>query len=145
MTSAITFFVPGKCITQGSFNPGRRFYNSKELMNWRKSIQLLARAAKMPQDWATSKPMIVTAIFVFDRPRSHFRTGKNAHLLKDDASLCHAQKPDIDKLVRALLDAITLSATIWNDDCQVVRMDAEKWWASYATSKPGVTVTIRQE
>lgn len=142
--NAITFFVPGKCVTQGSFNPGRRFYNSKELVNWRKGIIAAALAAKMPQDWSTSKPMIVTAIFVFERPRSHFKAGKNAHLLRDDAPICHSYKPDVDKLIRALLDAITCSITVWNDDCQVVRVEAEKWWASYATSKPGVAVTIRQ-
>lgn len=52
-------------------------------------------------------PVHANVTFVFPRPKSHFRTGKNAHLLKEGAPGWHDKKPDGDKLARAVGDALT--------------------------------------
>src|SRR5206468_58994 len=64
-------------------------------------------------------PVDVGLYFYFPRPKSHYRTGRNSHLLKDPATEYKPSKPDLDKLVRAALDAITQSGRIWRDDAQV--------------------------
>jgi len=46
--------------------------------------------------------------------------------------------PDVDKLSRALLDAIGFGE-IWGDDAQVVKIEVSK---KYATGEAGVAVTI---
>ena len=46
--------------------------------------------------------------------------------------------PDVDKLSRALLDAIGFGG-VWGDDSQVVRLEVSK---KYATGEAGVAVTI---
>ena len=56
--------------------------------------------------------------FFFPRPKSHYRTGKHAADLKADAPLYHTNKPDVDKLERCVLDALT--GVLWKDDSQVV-------------------------
>lgn len=56
-------------------------------------------------------------IFYFDRPRSHFRTGKYSGLLKDSAPRGKTTSPDLTKLVRSTEDA--LKGILWHDDSQV--------------------------
>jgi Holliday junction resolvase RusA-like endonuclease len=48
--------------------------------------------------------------------------------------------PDLDKLLRGLLDGIGQSEVIWGDDSQVVQIDAVKLYAD--ETQPGATVTI---
>ena len=51
------------------------------------------------------------------------------------------QKPDIDKLARSVLDALTDSEII-EDDSRVVHLTCSKKWAD---EQPGVLITISQE
>ena len=51
------------------------------------------------------------------------------------------QKPDIDKLARSVLDALTDSEII-EDDSRVVNLTCSKKWAE---EQPGVLITITQE
>lgn len=58
--------------------------------------------------------------FFFQRPKSHYRTGKFSHLLRDDAPKYHVKKGDIDNLAKAVYDAMT-DAGLLHDDCIIVR------------------------
>ena len=51
-------------------------------------------------------------------------------------------KPDIDKLQRALYDAIT-ETHIWHDDCQITDVTSHKRYADNTTT--GVSLTITWE
>jgi Holliday junction resolvase RusA-like endonuclease len=63
-------------------------------------------------------PVSVMLIMVMRRPNSHFGTGKNAAILKASAPRCYCQtKPDVDKVLRAVLDCGT--GIWWRDDSQV--------------------------
>jgi crossover junction endodeoxyribonuclease RusA len=75
-------------------------------------------------------PVAVSIIFHAVRPKSHYRTGRNAARLRDDAPSWPAKRPDVDKWVRAVLDALT--ATAWADDGQVVELHATKVWGEQA-------------
>ena len=72
----------------------------------------------------------LTAVFVFKykRPKSHFRTGANSHLLKRDAPQHPVAKPDLDNIIKAYLDILTVAGVI-KDDCQVIRLEACKVYA----------------
>ncbi len=52
------------------------------------------------------------------------------------------QKPDIDKLARSVLDAMT-NAELIEDDSRVIYLAASKQWAE--NGSPGVLITIWQE
>lgn len=69
-------------------------------------------------------PVEVDALFVFPRPKSHYRTGRNAHLLKDSAPGWCSTKPDADKLARAVGDA--LSGVLLRDDNLIVEWRIRK-------------------
>lgn len=82
-------------------------------------------------------------VFVMPRPKSHYRTGRNAHLLRDSAPTAPAGKPDVDKLSRAVLDAISSTKTVWGDDAQVTDLHAIKRYTELG-EKPGCHIHIRE-
>ena len=47
--------------------------------------------------------IMIKMVFIMPRPKSHFRTGKYKHLLKDDIPEFHSSVPDLDNLVKFLL------------------------------------------
>lgn len=83
-------------------------------------------------------PLSLHVVFGMPRPKSHYRSGKYAGLLKDAAPLHTITKPDTTKLVRCLEDALTGIA--WKDDSQVAQQQAEKIYVD----TPQALVTIRR-
>jgi len=63
-------------------------------------------------------PIKLSAVFRFPRPQSHFRSGKNSHLLKDNAPRLHKSNHDLDNVIKAAKDALS-DIRAWRDDCQV--------------------------
>lgn len=90
---------------------------------WKAAVTIQARAfmqGRPPYEC----PIKVEFIFFIKRPQSHYRTGKNAHLLRDDAPEHHTKAPDALKYARGTEDALT--SVLWADDSQNVRLCAEK-------------------
>ncbi len=76
------------------------------------------------QDNAPEKPydeplrLIIDAFFT--RPKSHFKTGKNSSVIKENSPLCHVSRPDWDNIGKFVSDA--LNKIYWRDDsilCEV--------------------------
>jgi crossover junction endodeoxyribonuclease RusA len=137
-TAEIQFFVPGVPRAQGSkrhVGHGVMVEMSKDLGPWRTAI---AEYAKKEADGEVFLgDLQLRAVFYFSRPASHYGTGRNAGQLKKTAPRYVGKNPDIDKLVRALGDALTISGAI-RDDRYVVRVEAEKRYGD-----PGVLVNLQ--
>jgi len=126
------FFVHGVPAPQGSkkyVGGGRMVESSAKVGPWREAVK--AAAQGLFTDTITG-PVRVTVDFYMPRPKSHYRTGRNAHLLRDNAPLYVAVKPDIDKCVRATLDALG-DMGAFGDDAQVARVSAAMFYADAAT------------
>lgn len=131
----IEFFAPGEPKPQGSKNQfGQE--SCKLLPAWRSLVSLAAKQA-MKGNAPTLNPVSVTASFSFSRPKSHFGTGSKAMVLRSDAPHKKAGKPDLDKLQRAIFDAMT--GIVFKDDCQVWSVEAVKIYSD----KPGVAVSVQ--
>lgn len=129
---AIGFKVAGIPIPQGSKNPWGGEANPKT-RPWRGHVsQVAAEAMQFQHRNVILGPVKVTILFAFPRPKSHFRTGKNAHLLREDAPYYKQGKPDLDKLQRAIGDALT--GVVIRDDSQIVQWNSTKIYddAAYA-------------
>lgn len=61
--------------------------------------------------------------FTFERPKSHVKRNGD---LRSGYSEYHVQRPDVDKLCRAILDALT--GVVYHDDSQVISLSAVKQW-----------------
>lgn len=143
MTRAVRFFVEGEPLPKGSmraFMPrGGRFpvvtNDSPKTKPWQMSVTAAVAAQGASFE---SAPVCVELTFYFRRPKGHF--GKKGLLAS--APKHPAKKPDLDKCVRLILDAIT-NAGSWVDDAQVIDITARKRFADQRTS--GVEILIREE
>lgn len=138
MTTQLPIIVYGLPAPQGSkrhVGHGVMVESSKALAPWREDVKLAAlRALEDHPDWDRAVSHIVGYfVFCFPRPRYHFRTGKNAHLLRDNAPHLVGKKPDLDKLLRSTGDALT-AAGVWADDSRLAQAYTVK---SYVGDTPG--------
>jgi len=129
----IHFTVPGIAAPQGSkkafCTKGGRIAlveSSPNVKPYRASVASAAYAAGAK---VLHGPIFITVVFQFVRPKSHY-TAKGA---LRDAAPRHVGKPDIDKLCRAVLDALTGIA--YQDDSQVVALDASKVYGPTASTE----------
>lgn len=125
----VAFTVPGVPAPQGSKT--RTKWGVREdnpaTRPWRSAVAWEATAA-MQGRAALTGPLRLEVVFAFPRPRSHFGTGRNADRLKDTAPTFHSAKPDCDKLVRAIGDA--LSGIVCRDDAEFSVVEARKVYGS---------------
>jgi crossover junction endodeoxyribonuclease RusA len=119
----ITFQVDGQPVPQGSMkviNGHVIHAKGSELATWRSQIALRAReAGARPHN----EPVEIEMIFTMVRPKTVTRLEPTV-------------PPDLDKLVRAVLDGLT--AIAYRDDGQVVRLSACKQYGAI----PGVWVQM---
>lgn len=73
-------------------------------------------------------PIAIHAEFLMQRPKNHYRTGKNSHVLKDTAPIKHTGRPDLDNLVKFVCDA--LNGIFYRDDAQIYRINAVKYYSA---------------
>jgi Holliday junction resolvase RusA-like endonuclease len=101
---------------------------------------VVAHAAHAAGAQVLDGPVWVDMTFRLPRPKSHYRTGKNSSLLREDTPLAPCSRPDIDKLARVVLDALT--GVAYSDDGQVARAVVHKAWCSGDGSPAGVRVRV---
>lgn len=140
------FFVPGTPVPQGSKRVvrGRLIdVNQDSLRQWRSAIVRQAQgwiSTHRPLRFPLDGPVSVVVGFDFPRPKCHFGTGRNAHIVKSRfREALMAVKPDLDKLVRAVLDALT-DAGVWVDDSRVDSISATKSWVT--DGEPGIRIWV---
>lgn len=134
MTDPLIFWVPGTPVPQGSHNAyvrgGRAVVvavNEKALKSWREAVQERAEQAlrDTPGFDTDAEGYALTTVFGIKRPKYHFRTNGE---LKPDAPDLAPKRPDDDKLLRAVGDALTY-AEVWKDDSRVVERHSFKTYA----------------
>lgn len=124
----LVIVVHGLPAPQGSkrhVGNGVMIESSKKVKPWRQDV--VAAALEVIESygwtWETLDGCLhVRMVFSFTRPKSHYRTGRNAHLLRADAPAQPQGTPDLDKLARSTCDALT-TAGAWKDDARVVEYD----------------------
>ena len=134
----INFFVPGVPKPQGS---KRAFVNPKtnravivednsKTRDWRGDVKIFAREAYLGAPM--EKAVHVQVQFIMPRPKSTPKTRPTPRATK---------KPDVDKLLRTILDALT--GTVWRDDSQVVYLLGTKRIAEI-DEQPGARIRVEE-
>jgi crossover junction endodeoxyribonuclease RusA len=125
----VSFFAAGKPETKGSARAfvvkGRAVITNANprAKTWAgivttQALDAMGRVAPFPG------PVDLYVKFTLPRPKSHYRTGRHGHLLREDAPSMHSGKPDLDKLLRCLKDSLT--GVCYGDDGQVWSVTAFK-------------------
>lgn len=85
-------------------------------------------------------PLSLRLVFRLPRPKAHYRSDGT---VRPSAPIhWHAQRPDLDNLEKAVLDAMT-AIGVWQDDAQVVTLSSRKSWADPADA--GCCIYLRDE
>lgn len=105
------------------FTKTGRTYTDAKTLAFERTIQTLARLQfkRTPFDC----PLAIGVCFYFERPKSVRREQ-------------HTVKPDIDNLLKSVLDS--LNKICWNDDAQIVSVNSFKFYAA----KSGIILEIRE-
>lgn len=132
MIPGVHIVVHGTPAPQGSkkhVGRGRMVESSKKLPAWRAAVEAAARSVT-GMDWAPfDGPVTVSGTIGIRKPnKTRFPTAP-------------AGPPDLDKLQRAIGDALT-NAKVIKDDARIVHWDIRKVWAD---NVPGANLTITQE
>lgn len=126
----ISIFVPGVPIPKGS---SRAFINKRtgraiitaansKTKPWEQAVAATVRSAIRHDDpYPFRGPVALSLTFFLPRPKKHF----NKQGIRPDAPVHHAVKPDLDKLIRSVSDALTV-AGVWQDDSQAAKVSAGK-------------------
>lgn len=137
----VQFSVPGIPATQGStrayIRGGRAVvtHANEKTIPWRHTIGHTANLELEGRYAAPGSPVTVTVDFVLPRPASHWlKTGG----LRKTAP--RYPRLDLDKLVRAVLDALT--GVAWHDDSQVTDLIAGKGYVTDPAVQPGARITL---
>jgi len=123
----IHFEVFGKAQPAGSKKAnafGGVYDANPKAAGWKQAVAYVAR-----QEYRApliDGPLAVLMAFHRVRPKSHYRTGRNAHLLKDDAPVLPTAKPDVLKTARGIEDSLT--KVIWTDDSRICAEFLFKLW-----------------
>lgn len=121
------FLIPGSPVPQGSMRHvggGRIVSKNPQLKKWREKIgKIVTEQAGAPCHLG---PVSVTATFYLAKPGS----------VKRDYPTV---PPDLDKLMRAVGDALSIDSAYLKDDAQIV-----EWHAKKAYGSPGVFIQVRR-
>jgi len=142
----IRFFVPGIPMPQGS---KKAFYNKRlnrvqlvescsKVKPWRSDVRVEAMAA-MGEARMLIGPVALMVQFLFPRPSGQLGSGRNAGKVKPSAPMAPAGRPDLDKLIRSVCDA--LKGIAWADDSQVCSLWAKKDYAAPGV-RPGAIIQV---
>lgn len=130
----ISFFVPGKAITEGStrylgVRGGKPIitHDNPELLEWRQKVAQVAVLYARQAGWELplDEPVAIRVAFTLAPPKRQ-RWDKPA------------VKPDLDKLQRAIGDALGAKGSVLREDSRICEWCAVKQYGD----KPGVQVTI---
>jgi Holliday junction resolvase RusA-like endonuclease len=114
--------------------------SNKKSRPWKQQVAGAA-ADQVEEVW--TGPLALTVAFYVARPKGHYRTGRNAGLLRDSAPVWPTTKPDTTKLLRAVEDA--LIGVLYRDDAQVVKQVVSKHYADDVPERCVVIVSRLDE
>lgn len=130
MAADLVVVVRGTPAPQGSkrhVGGGRMVEQSPHLAPWRAVVTQAAAQALTRSPWRPDPqaPLGLSVVFTVARPASHWRTGKHSHLLRPTAPAWPVARPDVDKLIRSTMDALT-DAGAMSDDARIISVVAVK-------------------
>jgi Holliday junction resolvase RusA-like endonuclease len=130
MSAVYRLFVQGRPAAQPRARKGKHgnIYNPDTADAWKEAVQANVLAAGRKA--AILGPVSLTVVFFFYAPEKRRREPP------------HAAKPDIDNLVKPVMDALK-GAGVYKDDCQVCAVYARKHWTN-DKEREGMSIRVSE-
>lgn len=141
---SVTFSVLGRPAAQGSKRllnrrTGALGESSKRLAPWRADVRAIAMLHRQRLDIYT-RPILLDCTFKFARPKNHYGRRGGHLILKPMAPIfCTSVVGDVDKLLRAISDALT--GVLYADDSQIVDIRGKREYAGEGEQEQAI-ITI---
>jgi Holliday junction resolvase RusA-like endonuclease len=103
-------------------------YNPDSADAWKEIVRTAFVAINKPP---IVKPIRLRVGFFLPRPKA----------MKGEAAVPHTKKPDVDNLLKAVMDSMT-TAGVWKDDALVYATEAIKW---YTAGKTGAQIIVESD
>ena len=113
-------------------------YEDKDMKIWRRRCSDLI-AEECLLDRLIDGPVRLSATFYISPPQYIAKAKKNQQAILDEV-IPVGKKADLDNYIKALLDSISDSHLIWNDDGQVAEMYAKKVYSM----KPRIELEVEE-
>ena len=127
MKTVYELFIPGvpKAQPRPRMTKTGHVYTPDSAKAWKEAImaECMARCKNV-----ITQPVKLTVRFFFPVPKNK----------KKECNIPHAKKPDVDNLLKAVMDAMT-AAKVWKDDALVYSSSADKW---YGTATGAVKIIV---
>lgn len=115
--------------------------SSGKVGTWREAVKAAALSHHAGEPLTGAVAVVIQ--FTLPRPKGHYRRGRNAHLLRESAPAFPASRPDLDKLARSSLDALT-AAGVFSDDSQVATLVLSKHYPDAERPLPGAFIHVEE-
>ncbi len=114
-----------------------RVYDAGTAEGWKSLVAVAYRETVGAVIAPIHGPVRLEVTFWMARPKSH----RGAHGLKPSAPKAHVQKPDLDNLEKAVMDALTQIGA-WLDDAQVCEKVSRRMWVPEDGGCEGAHIVI---
>ena len=147
----VDVFVPGSAVGQGSViskvtkTGAVLTHHPESVKEYRlRLVQAITQVGTQREQRTWSGAAAVQVTHWVSRPRSHYRQGRFAHLLRPSAPVWPVTRgADLDKVCRLVNDALT-DAGVWRDDAQCVSLVATREFAPEGRGLSGLRVLVLQ-
>lgn len=134
MADPVSIFIPGKPVPMPRPRFGKGYiYNPKEIKDYKKQVQPIINLAMAGRE-PFPGPVELWVFFTFNPPKSWPKK-------KKARTLWHTTTPDIDNLLKLLLDTLSGARGVYHDDAQCSRISVYKHYA-HGEFDEGIQVDI---
>ena len=130
MRSIYHLFVNGipKAQPRPRMTASGHVYNPDSADVWKEIVRTAFLSFHRPP---ITNPIRLRVSFFLPRPKT----------MKGEIAVPHVKKPDVDNLLKAVMDAMTV-AGVWKDDALVYATEAGKW---YTAGKTGARIIVESD
>lgn len=136
----IHFIIPGRPVGKGRprFTRNGHCWTPDKTVAYERDIKLSYWSTYGHRKYEADKALAVEIILYYPRPKN---MAKYKRLMAQKGVLRPTVKPDVDNVIKAILDA--LNGVAFDDDRQIVQIECEKWYDITEENEGFASVTIK--
>lgn len=136
----VHFIIPGKPIGKGRprFTRNGHCWTPDKTVAYEREIKMAYWSTYGHRKYEADKALAVDIVLYYPRPKS---MAKHKRLMAQKGVLRPTVKPDVDNVIKAILDAP--NGVAFEDDRQIVQVECEKWYDITDANEGFASVTIK--
>ena len=136
----VHFMIPGRPVGKGRprFTKNGHCWTPDKTVAYERDIKLSYWNKYGHRKYEADKALAVDIVLYYPRPKS---MAKYKRLMAQKGVLRPTVKPDVDNVIKAILDA--LNGVAFEDDRQIVQVECEKWYDITEENEGFASVTIK--